>query len=155
MLQPWLSVSHNYVCVKTLLQAVCACVGVLCMGVVCSLGSQTCWWRDFHLPKRKLLTLNRDHINFTWFFTWTIRFVSKSVTKWVADALLLYLFLRIGVGRKKKSKKTLNFSQDRQTAVSSVCSVVLMGSSSSRGRFNFFFLSKGDPGEYNGLEGRF
>lgn len=107
MLQPWLSVSHNYVCVKTLLQAVCACVGVLCMGVVCSLGSQTCWWRDFHLPKRKLLTLNRDRINFTWFFTWTIRFVSKSVTKWVADAFLLYLFLRIRVGRKKKSKKLL------------------------------------------------
>ena len=107
MLQPWLSVSHNYVCVKTLLQAVCACVGVLCMGVVCSLGSQTCWWRDFHLPKRKLLTLNRDRINFTWFFTWTTRFVSKSVTKWVADAFLLYLFLRIRVGRKKKSKKLL------------------------------------------------
>ena len=107
MLQPWLSVSHNYVCVKTLLQAVCACVGVLSMGVVCSLGSQTCWWRDFHLPKRKLLTLNRDRINFTWFFTWTIRFVSKSVTKWVADAFLLYLFLRIRVGRKKKSKKLL------------------------------------------------
>lgn len=107
MLQPWLSVSHNYVCVKTLLQAVCACVGVLCMGVVCSLGSQTCWWRDFHLPKRKLLTLNRDRINFTWFFTWTIRFVSKSVTKWVADAFLLYLFLRIRLGRKKKSKKLL------------------------------------------------
>ena len=111
MLQPWLSVSHNYVCVKTLLQAVCACVGVLCMGVVCSLGSQTCWWRDFHLPKRKLLTRNRDQINFTWFFTWTIRFVSKSVIKWVADAFLLYLFLRIGVGRKRKSKKTL--SQDK------------------------------------------
>lgn len=107
MLQPWLSVSHNYVCVKTLLQAVCACVGVLCMGVVCSLGSQTCWWRDFHLPKRKLLALNRDRINFTRFFTWTIRFGSKSVTKWVADAFLLYLFLRIGVGRKKKNQRKL------------------------------------------------